>query len=231
VSAPSLSRAAMLIAAKDLKLEWRTWESLAASIVFSVTVLIVFQFAFGEAATRTLGVPRLVPGVIWALVGFVSVVVLAGSMQGERHNDTLAALVLAPVDRGAIFLGKFAANLIKLSVLQWLVVPLTAVIYDYRLLPVAPTLLLILFVHGLGLALLGTLFAAVTTRVQRGDALLATLLLPAATPLLISAVRCTSATLAGEPFDAFAHWLAAAVGFDLLYLFIGLLTFEFILEE
>jgi heme exporter protein B len=194
-------------------------------------VLIVFQFAFGEAATRTLGVAQLVPGVIWTLVGFASVVVLAGSMQSERRNDTMAALLLAPVDRGAIFLGKLAANLIKLTALQWIVLPLTAVIYDFRLLPIAPTLMLILFVHGLGLAELGTLFAAVTSRLQRGDALLATLLLPAAAPLLISAVRCTSAALAGEPFGAYDHWLAAAIGFDLLYFFGGLLTFEFVLEE
>lgn len=228
---PSLARATATIAAKDLRLEWRTWESLISSTVFSVTVLIVFQFAFGEEATRALGVAQLVPGVIWALVGFASIVVLAGSMQSERRNDTMAALFLAPVDRAAIFLGKLAANLVKLTALQWIVLPLTAVIYDYSLIPVAPTLMLILLVHGLGLAELGTLFAAITSRVQRGDALLATLLLPAATPLLISAVRCTSATLSGEPLDAIDHWLAAAIGFDLLYLFVGLLTFEFILEE
>jgi heme exporter protein B len=152
-------------------------------------------------------------------------------MQSERRNDTMAALFLAPIDRGSIFLGKLTANVFKLTALQWIVVPLTAVIYDYRLLPVAPVLILILFVHGLGLAELGTLFAAVTTRVQRGDALLTTLLLPAATPLLISAVRCTASVLSGEPLTEIVHWLAAAIGFDLLYFFLGLLTFEFILEE
>lgn len=231
MKSPSLLRSAATIAAKDLRLEWRTWESLVASTVFSVTVLIVFQFAFGESATRTLGVERLVSGVIWVLVGFASVVVLAGSMQSERSNDTMAALFLAPIDRGAIFLGKLSANVLKLTALQWIVVPLTAVIYDYHLLSIAPTLMLILFIHGLGIAELGTLLAAVTTRVQRGDALLATLLLPAVTPLLISAVRCTSATLSGEPLASISIWLAAAVGFDLLYFFLGLLTFEFILEE
>ena len=88
-----------------------------------------------------------------------------------------------------------------------------------------------LFLHGLGLTELGTLFAGITTRIGRGEALLATLLFPAATPLLISAVKCTAACLDDRPMTEVSNWLLLAVGFDVLYLFVAMLTFEFILEE
>ena len=99
------------------------------------------------------------------------------------------------------------------------------------LLAVAGPLMLVLFLHGLGLTELGTLFAAVSSRLGRGEALLATLLFPAATPLIISAVKCTAACLAGRPLATVSQWLLMATGFDLLYFFVALMTFEFVLED
>jgi heme exporter protein B len=225
-------RAGWEIAAKDLRLEWRTLETVSSTLVFSLVVLVIFNFAFGFETIRELGAARLVPGVFWTVMAFAAVVGMAKSLQLERASDTLSALFLAPVDRGAIFTGKFAANLVKLSVLQLIVLPLAAVFFDFDLLAVAWPMLLVLFLHGIGLAELGTLFAAVSTRLGRGEALLATLLFPAATPIFISAVKCTAALLEGEGLASVAgSWLLVTIGFDVLYFLVSLLTFEFVLED
>jgi heme exporter protein B len=228
---PGYFRASMILAGKDLRLEWRTLETLSSTAIFSLAVLVVFSFAFGAGAIRQLGADRLVPGVIWTTLTFASVVAMARSIQLERANDALSALFLAPVDRGALYTGKMLANLVKLTVLQWILLPLTAVLFDYDLFGTALPLLLVVFVHGLGLTELGTLFAAISSRLGRGEALLATLLFPAVTPLLISAVKCTAACLAGRGLSGVTHWLLVATAFDVLYFFVALLTFEFVLEE
>ena len=95
-------RACRIIAAKDLRLEWRTLDTLSATLIFSLIVLIVFNFAFGVGSVRELGVDRLLPGVIWTVLAFASVVAMARSIQMERLRDTLGALCLAPIDRGAL---------------------------------------------------------------------------------------------------------------------------------
>jgi heme exporter protein B len=224
-------RASAIVAAKDLRLEWKTFESLASTVVFSLIVLVVFSFAFGVGSAAEFGAERLVPGMLWTILAFGAVVGMTRSMQLERRRDTLGALFLAPIDRGALYMGKMTANLFKLTLLQWVLVPLTAVFFDYSLAGRVWILLGVLFIHGVGLTELGTLFAGITTRIGRGEAFLATLLFPAATPLLISAVKCTAACLNDQPMSEVTNWLMLAIGFDVLYLFVALLTFEFVLEE
>jgi heme exporter protein B len=218
------------IAIKDLRLEWRTWEATSATAVFSLIVLVIFNFSFGLAATE-LGAERLVPGAIWTVLAFASVVGMVRSFQLERRRESLTALYLAPVDRGAIWAGKTLANLAKLAVLQVLLLLLTAFVFSVDLTRSFVTLGFVLALHGVGLAELGTLFAGITTKLGRGEALLATLLFPAAAPLLISAVECTAASLSEPGLAAASDWLLLATGFDVLYGFVGLLTFELVLEE
>jgi len=225
-------RASWIVAAKDLRLEWHTFESLSSSFIFSLIVLVIFNFAFGFSTIKQLGAERLVPGVVWTVLGFAAVVSVARSMQIEQRRDTLAALFMAPIDRGALFTGKFLANLVKNIILQWIVVVLAAVFFNFDLVAVAAPMFLVLFLHGLGLTELGTLFAAIAARVGRGEALLATLLFPASTPLFISAVKCTASLLEGKGLGGEAgNWLMITIGFDVLYFLVALATFEFVLEE
>jgi heme exporter protein B len=223
-------RAAWLVALKDLRLEWRTWETTSSTFVFALTSLVVFQFAFAGTA-RELGSARIVPGVIWTVVVFAAVVALVRSLQLERTHGTLGALFLCPIERGAIYAGKCLANLVKLSLLQALLLPLAAIFFGQGRLPDLGPLASVCLVHGIGLTALGTLFAAVTTRLGRGEALLAVLLFPAASPLVISAVECTTAVLDGSGLGAVLRWMLLAAGLDLLYLLVGLATFELVLEE
>ena len=231
MSQPGFMRASLVIAAKDLRLEWRTWETLSASLIFSLIVLVIFNFAFGFSAARELGVERLVPGVLWTVLAFASIVGLARSMQLERQRNTLGAIFLAPIERSALYFGKLLANLVKITILQWFVLPLSALFFDYDLLAILLPMALVLSLNALGLTELGTLFAAIVTRIGRGEALLATLLFPAATPIFIAAVKCTAGLLEGKPLSAVSNWLLISVGFAVLYLFVALATFEFVLED
>jgi heme exporter protein B len=231
VSGPGTLRAAWIVAAKDLRLEWRTFDALSAMLLFSLIVLVVFNFAFDLTTVRQVGAARLVPGVLWTTFAFSGIIGFARSFQVEKLRDSLTALVLAPVDRGALFAGKALANLVTLAALQALLLPLSAVFFDYDLLAVAAPLGFVVLLHTVGIALLGTLFAAVAVRVGRGEALLATLLFPVASPLLISAVKCTTAVLDGNGLDSVRHWLLVSAGFDVLYFLLAVLTFEFVLED
>ena len=228
---PGFLRGALALAAKDLRIEWRTLETISAMVLFSLIVLVVFNFAFDLATIRQIGVARLVPGVLWVTFSFSGIVGFARSFQIERHRDSLTALLLAPVDRGALFAGKAIANLAALAALEALVLPLSAVFFDYDLIEVLGPMLLVVALHTVALAELGTLFAAVAARVGRGEALLATLLFPVASPVLISAVKCTAAVLDGKGLGGVSHWMLVTLGFDGLFFFVALLTFEYVLED
>ncbi|MEE8411936.1 MAG: heme exporter protein CcmB [Acidobacteriota bacterium] len=224
-------RAAWLVARKDLQLEWRTFDVLSSSVVFSVVVLLVFQFAIGGGAARQIASEALVPGVLWLAIGFSSVVGIARSMDAERRGDTLGGLFRAPIDRGAIYVGKLLANGIKLALLEVILVPLAIVLFNADLGGAWIELIFVLALCSFGLCALGTLFGAIVSRVGRGEALLSTLLLPAATPLLLAGVTATSALFRGDTLASVGRWLGLAGGFGLLFFFVALATFEFVLEE
>ncbi len=224
-------RAAWTIAVKDLRIEWKTLEGLSTMALFAMLILVIFNFAFDLSTVRELGIARLVPGVLWTTLAFAGIVGFSRSFQIEARDDALTALLLSPIDRGSLFAGKTLANLITLSVLQLVVVPLSAVFFNFNLFELAGPLTVVLVVHTLGLSLLGTLLGALAARVGRGETMIAILLFAVAMPLFISAVQTSAAVLAGDPLGSVSKWLSIAAAFDLLYLFVGLAFFEFVLEE
>ena len=228
---PGFFKVAWIVAAKDLRIEGRTFESFSSMALFALIVLVVFNFAFDLSTVRQVGAARLVPGVLLITFTFSAIVGFARSFQVERQRDALTALLLAPVDPGALFAGKTLTSLCGLILLQSILLPLSVVFFDYDLVAVAVPLLAVVALHTLGLSELGTLFGAITARVGRGEALLATLLFPAAVPLLLSAVQCTAAVLDGKPLSSVSQWMLVTLGFDVLYLLVALLTFEYILED
>jgi len=224
-------RAASAIAAKDLRIEGRTLRTAAATGLFALVVLVVFAFAFDLDTVRRLGAPRVVPGVIWITLAFSALVGFTRSYELERQRDAIAALAIAPIDRGAVFAGKCAANLAMLLTLAAVLLPLTLVFFDAGREGAALPLVAVTVLHTVGLAELGTLFGAVASRLARGEALLAVLLLPAATPLFLSAVQCTRGVLEGAPLSDNARWMLVTAGCDVLYFLVALLVFESVLEE
>jgi len=227
---PSIIRATWALFKKDLQLELRTWDTISSSLIFSLVVLLVYQFTLGVETIREIGAHRVVPGVLWLAIGFASVVGITRSMEVERQGETLTGLFRSPASRATLFLGKFLANGVKLLILELCLVALTVLFFNLPLSAITPRLALILLLGTVGLCELGTLFGAIVLRVGRGEALLATLLLPTATPLLLASIHATAEqfkpTASGD-----SNWLVLLFGFDLLYFFIALATFEFALEE
>ena len=228
---PGFLRAAGAVLLKDLTLEWRTLEALSSMGLFSLVVMVIFSFAFERALQQEIGAARLVPGILWVTIAFASIVGLTRSFQLEHHRDSITALALAPVDRGAVFAGKATANLAQVLVLEAALLPVSAVLFDYDLVAVAGEMLVLVLLHTVALVEIGTLFAAVAARLGRGETLLATLLLPAATPVFLSAVLSTRHVLAGEGLAPARGWLLVTGGLDVLYFFVAMLTFEFVLDE
>ena len=228
---PGFLAAAGIIARKDLRIEGRTGETLLASVLFALVELVVFGFAFDLETLKRLGPENIGPGLLWLTLAFSAIVGLTRSFRLERASEALIAVAAAPIDRGAIFIGKWIANCALLVVLEAFLLPLTAVFFDVNIVDVAAPLALVVLLHTVGLAALGTLFSAVVSRLGRGEAFLATLLLPAATPLFLSAVHCTASALAATPLASDRKWLLLTAGLDVLYVLVALLIFDAILED
>jgi heme exporter protein B len=228
---PGFFEATWLVASKDLRIEWRTLDSLASMVLFSLIVMVVFNFAFDLATIRELGAAKLVPGVIWITFSFSAIIGFTRSFRLERRRDAIVALLQAPVGRGAIFTGKAVASVLTVWTLQAIILPLSAIFFDYDLLRILGPMVLVVALHTIGLAVLGILFGAMVSRLGRGEALLATLLFPASTPLFLSAVRCTRNVIEQAPLGEVSNWLLIATGFDVLYFLVALVTFEFVIED
>src|SRR5580692_5135280 len=152
------SRAAAILLAKELRLEFRTREILTATVVFALVVVVLFSFAFDPTATES---RRYGPGLLWIAFLFAGSLMLHPSFAREQSNDTLDALRMAPVSPFAILLGKLLANFVFLSLTEAVLVPVFAVLYNLSLAGVAGRLVIVLLLGTLGLVTTGTVFSAI----------------------------------------------------------------------
>jgi heme exporter protein B len=221
------ARRVSLVLWKDLLTERRSKESLNALLFFAVLLLLLFQFALGPDRDRLRAV---LPGLLW--LGFV----LAGllgfgrSFLAERDNDCWDGLRLLPGDPSAVYLGKLLGNCAVMGAVEIVLLLLFEFFYGMGLAAAAVPLALVLVLGTLGLAAVGTLFAALTAQLRARELLFPLLLLPAQVPVLLATVQATQAALGGQPLADVAHWLQLLAAADVVYVVVGLLTFEFILE-
>jgi len=221
------ARRVWMVVWKDVLTERRSKESLNALVFFSLLLLFVFQFALGPERAR---VEAALPGLLW--LGFILSGLLAfgRTFLVERENDCWEGLLLTPGDKSAIYLGKLAGNVLVMIVVEVVLLALFAVFFALDFTPVLPGLAAVLALGTLGLASVGTLFGAVTAQMRARELLFPVLLLPAVVPVLLSSVSATQTVLAGEPLADAAAWLKLLAAADLVYLVVGVLTFEFVLE-
>jgi heme exporter protein B len=211
---------------KDLKIELRTKEALSASFVFCVLVLVIFNF------TLDLNVEdarRLGAGFMWVAFAFGGILSLNRSFALEKDEGCSKALMLAPVDRGAIYAGKFLANLIFMFITQVLILPLFVVFFNVSIGSGIPLLLLIFFLGSIGFSSVGTLFSAVAANTRMRELLLPLLLLPISIPVLLASVETTAYVLGVNDEPSF--WFKLLVVYDIVFVTASFLVFEYAMEE
>lgn len=221
------ARRAWMVVWKDILTERRSKESLNALVFFSLLLLFVFQFSLGPERAR---IEAALPGLLW--LGFILSGLLAfgRTFLIERENDCWEGLVLTPGDKSAVYLGKLAGNVLVMVVVEVVLLVLFAVFFAIDFMPFLPGLAAVLALGTLGLASVGTLFGAITAQMRARELLFPVLLLPAVVPVLLASVSATQTVLAGEPLADAAAWLKLLAAADLVYLVVGVLTFEFVLE-
>ncbi|HEX6210087.1 MAG TPA: heme exporter protein CcmB [Methylomirabilota bacterium] len=218
------ARTAWLVFRKDLAIEIRSRETLATTLFFAVSCILVFAFALVKEGRV---VTDAAAGILWIAIAFSGTLALGRTFERERYTDTLRALMLAPADRPAIYVGKLLGVLALIFAAEVVVVPLVALLFDAALLRAPLRLALLLGAGTVGFAAVGTLFAAMLVRARSRDVLLPVLLYPITIPVIIAGVRGTAALAAAEPDLPMAQfWLALLVFFDAVFVTLALWTFE-----
>lgn len=216
------------LTAKDLRLELRRKENFITIAFFAVLILVVFAFALGPTVTQ---LKELAPGLIWIVFVFTGVLAVGKAFHMEEANSTLEGLLIAPVDRGVLYLSKVAGNALFILVTHLILVPLFFVMFNLDLWQALPFLTVVLLLATVGFSAVGTLLAALTHAVRAREALVALLLFPLAVPLILGAVRSTEILFLGLGLAEASKWIKLMVAFDALFLAGGYITFDYVVEQ
>jgi heme exporter protein B len=217
-------RTVWLVTRKDLLIEVRSREIVYTTLFFAVSCVLVFAFGFVREGRP---VQDAAAGILWIAIAFSGTLALGRAFDRERQSETLRALMLAPVDRPALYVGKLLGVLLLLAVVEAIVVPLVALMFQAPLFA-HPVLLAGLLAAGtIGFAAVGTLFAAMLVRARSRDVLLPILLYPITIPVIIGGVRGTAALLQTDvDLPMATAWLSMLAFFDVVFITLALWTFE-----
>jgi heme exporter protein B len=220
-------RQAGLIAAKDLTLELRSRERIVSMLTFAVLVAVVFSFALDP----TIPARGVGGAMLWVTILFAGLLGLGRAYTLEREQDALTGLLLTPLDRGALFIGKFLANLALLLATEAVIFPVYGLFFQLSIWRPLLGLVLVVFLASVGFTALGTLFAAMAAGTRLGETLLPVLLLPVLIPVVIYAASATQLLLVGRPLAEIAGNLKMLLVFDLIFLVVCTLAFPAVVEE
>jgi heme exporter protein B len=213
---------------KDLTAERRTKANFNAVVFLAALILLIFGFALGpdhDALRNVAG------GVLWLTVLFSGVLSFNRSYEQELEHGALEMLLLYPGDRRSIFLGKLFANLAFIVLVEVVMVPLAAVLYDIPVWPVMLPLATVLFLGTFGFVTLGTFYAAMASRLRAREVLLPLLLFPMLIPLLVGAVQATGAILTGDLMGEAGTWIRLLIIYDVIFFIGALFAFEHVIED
>jgi heme exporter protein B len=219
-------QAIWLIVAKDFAIERRSRQMLTAMLVFSILVILIFNFALELDARARLNTTA---GILWATFAFAGTLGLNRSMALEAENKSMDGLLTAPIERSAIYFGKFIGNLLFMVIVEAITLPIYSVLYNVNLFE--PRLLGVLLLGSIGYAGVGTLLSSMAVQTRTRDLLLPVLLFPIVIPLLVAAVRASSGILNGSPIDFIFPAVNLMIVFDLVMIALAYMFFDYIVEE
>jgi heme exporter protein B len=213
---------------KDLVAELRTREMVISMLLFGFLVILIFNFGI-EPGLRDMNLVK--PGVLWAAFTFAGILGLGRSFVTEKDNDCLQGLLLCPVDRAVIYLGKFLGNFVFTAIMGLVVFVFFSILYNVNIGQVLLPMLAILLLATWGFAAVGTLFSAVSVGIKSRDVLLAILLFPVMVPVILAAAKSSGAVLDARGLSDAYNWLALLVVYDIVFFVVSILTFDFVVEE
>jgi len=213
---------------KDIRAEIRTKEIFSSMFIFSLLVLVIFNFSIDLLEVNPLDIAQ---GVLWIAFTFSGILGLNRSFLFEKENDCLQGLMLTPIDRSAIYLGKMLGNLVFMLIMEAIAVPIFVVLFNIGIYDKIISLAIVIFLGTLGFVTVGTLFSAMSVNIKAREVMLPILLFPIVIPLIIASVKSTGAILTGKPFDDIISWLKLIAVFDVVFLVVSFLSFEYIIEE
>ena len=214
------------IGRKDLLLETRNKDVIVAISAFALLVLMIFTFAIdiNQVNAKLTG-----PGILWASIAFAGVTGLNRAFALELEGNTLEALMLAPISRDLIYVGKMFGNFLFITAAQIIVIPIFAVLFNLAVL--RWEMLVVSLLTTIGFSAIGTLFAAMTIRVRAREVMLPLLFLPVVTPLIMAAVESTSHVVNDSSWPEIYQWIQLAIAFDIAFIVISAFIFQQILED
>jgi heme exporter protein B len=215
------------ITKKDLRCELRAASGIITMVLLGFLVVLVFSFSL-EPGARESSLAR--SGVLWAAFLFPGLIAVGRSFEGEKEVQCLEGLLLCPVDRSVIYLGKLLGSAILALGSGFLVLVFFTVLYNVSLSLEWLALLGIMLLTAIGLGAIGTLSAAITVGVRARGALLTIIVLPLLVPLLIAAARCSVVLLGQEPWSGLCLWPVFMAIYDVIFVAVGIATFEFVVE-
>lgn len=222
-------RVAWQVMRKDMTVEIRSREILLTTLLFALSVVLIFSFALVREGRAP---DDVAAGILWVAISFSGTLAMGRTFERERYNDTLRALILAPADRPAIYVGKLLGLLLLLALVEVLLVPLVGLLFAAPIFAFPGKLVLLLLSGTLGFAAVGTLFAAMLVRVRSRDTLLPVLLYPITVPVMIGGVRGTAALFQAAPDEPMAQfWIALLMAWDAIFVTLALWTFEPVMTE
>jgi heme exporter protein B len=223
----TLLRHTWLLLRKDLLLELRRHESFMTMFFFGALLLFVFNFAFDLSPPR---VSELAPALLWLAFLFTGTLGLTQLFEAERENHGLEALLMSPMDRGALFLAKTCFNIVLMVLVELVVMPLFWILFSLPSWQPLPALFLIVLLGTVGFCVLGTILSALTLKARARELLLPLVLFPLMVPVILATIRCMEALLRlGELGDALP-WLRLLIGFDVIFLTVGILIFDWVVD-
>jgi heme exporter protein B len=224
--ATPLFKAAAAIAWKDLRTELRSKETISAMLVFALVAIMIFSFALELDRT---GREASAAGILWVTLVFAGSLGLGRSLGREKDQHCLDGLLLAPIDRSALYFGKLAGNALFMAVVAVVLLPIMTILFDVSFFrPLVPLVVLMGIV---GYAGVGTLIASMSIYARGGEVMLPILLLPIALSILIPAVRATRGLLEMVPFAELSTWFNLLLGTNVIYIVLAYMLFGFVVEE
>lgn len=218
-----------IIAEKDLRIEYRSrQQAFLTTLFFALLILVIFIFAFdpGSRATRDAS-----PGILWVALLFPGVIQLNRSFQTEIEEGTLCGMILSPVDRGVLFLGKLVANWIFLVIIDLLILLAFVIFFNFAFSSQLLWIALLIVLASVGITGVGTIFAAMVSSIHTREVLLPILLFPILVPIILAALSGTQEILIREQMQSLNRSIQLLVGFDVIFLAAGFLLFEYVVGD